>query len=84
MHKRHALLALRAGKAVLCEKPVASFLSEGEAMLSECEKANTILAFNHQRRYDERWLRIRDALAGDDGIGQIISAHLQWPSGRFG
>jgi predicted dehydrogenase len=41
-HKEHTLLALKSGKAVLCEKPFAMNLEEVDAMIN-CATANSVL-----------------------------------------
>ncbi len=38
-------------KAIYCEKPMAVTLEECDKMIEACEKHNTILQINHQRRF---------------------------------
>lgn len=42
-HKEHTLLALRAGKAVLCEKPFTVNLAEAEEVIAEARALNVFL-----------------------------------------
>jgi len=42
-HKEHSLLALRAGKAVLCEKPFTVNLAEAEEVVAEARSRNVFL-----------------------------------------
>ena len=37
--------------AIYCEKPIATTLSDADAMIEECHKFGTILQINHQRRF---------------------------------
>ena len=74
----------RAGvRAVYCEKPIATTIPDAEAMTTACHRAGTLLAINHNRRYDPNHRRLRDLLQGD-GLGELTSVNLQWPAGRLG
>lgn len=42
----------RAGKDVLCEKPIAMSLAELDEMEAECRKHGIRFAVHHQRRFD--------------------------------
>ena len=37
--------------AIYCEKPIATTLSDADAMIEECKRFRTILQINHQRRF---------------------------------
>jgi len=50
-HYALTLLALRAGKHVICEKPIALSLKQADEMLAAAEKAGRLLAVNHMLRY---------------------------------
>ena len=65
-HKELALKCLAAGKHVLCEKPLALTVADGEAMLAAARDAGRVLAVNLIMRYDP--LNI--------AIGQIIRQKL--------
>ena len=47
-------------RAVLCEKPIATTLPDAEKMVSVCEKADTLLVINHQKRFNPNYRRLRD------------------------
>jgi len=51
LHAEQTIRALRAGKHVLCEKPMAMNLKEGEEMLKEAEKNNRKLAIGYMMRF---------------------------------
>jgi predicted dehydrogenase len=51
-HPKLVIEAARAGKDVLCEKPVAMSLEELDEMESECKAHNVRFTVHHQRRFD--------------------------------
>ncbi|MFM2403694.1 MAG: hypothetical protein RL223_1574, partial [Pseudomonadota bacterium] len=73
-HAHLMLLAARAGKAVLCEKPVDNDLAKADAAVAELKKlgAKVMMAFN--RRFDPSNIELRRAIdAGDIGeVRQVI------------
>jgi predicted dehydrogenase len=75
--------ANRGIRAIYCEKPITTRLPDAERMLAACEKSGSLLAINHNRRFDPNYRRLRDLIAGG-GLGEITSVNLQWPSGRLG
>ena len=70
-------------RAIYCEKPVATRIEDGERMVQVCEKSGTLLAINHNRRYEANYRRLRDLIA-EDGLGKLTSVSVQWTSGRLG
>ncbi len=61
-HARLSIDALKAGKAVICEKPMARRLKEAEEMLKAAERSGKGLYIAHTRRFDRRWRIIKDNL----------------------
>jgi predicted dehydrogenase len=77
LHAAHAILALRAGKHVLCEKPFGLTLAEVDAMTAAAQAAGRILAPFQQRRYEPDFQKIKDVI--DSGIlGEIVHIRLAW------
>ena len=70
-------------RAVYCEKPIATRVSDAERMRKACEDAGTLLVVNHNRRFQPNARRLRDLVA-DGALGELTSATLQWGSGRLG
>jgi predicted dehydrogenase len=62
-HAEQSIDALRAGVAVLCEKPMASSLPEGEAMVAAAKDAGGLLAIGLVRRFLPATQAIRMILA---------------------
>lgn len=70
-------------RAVYCEKPVATRVSDAERMLNACDAAGTLLVVNHNRRFQTNARRLRDLISGG-ALGELTSASMQWGSGRLG
>ena len=68
LHKDQTIAALKAGKHVLCEKPMAMNQAECRAMIRAAKKAERLLTIGYNSRYHPRL----DAL------------RAQWQGGRFG
>ncbi len=60
-HARLALQCLRAGRHVVCEKPMAITTGECDAMIAAARKAKVMLSAYHNRHWDDvssaRWTR---------------------------
>ena len=82
MHFDHAMLALRAGKHVMVEKPIALDLDQTKRLASEAAKSGRVLSVFHNRRWDVDFLTVKSAIAS--GIfGKIINVESrlgQWAS----
>ena len=84
-HAEQSIEALRAGVAVLCEKPMASALPEGEAMAAAAEKAGGLLAVGLVRRFLPATQAIRMILAnrmlGDlRSVACFEGGPFRWPA----
>lgn len=77
LHLEHVLLALRHGKPVLCEKPLAMSAAEAEQMLAAAQKAGVLFGVAQNMRYNlaidlmRRWI-------GEGRIGKPQLAHAQF------
>jgi predicted dehydrogenase len=67
-------------EAIFCEKPLATNLSEADAILRRCADAGVMLMVDHQRRFDRfhgevaRYIR-------ENGLGRIQQATCYYTSG---
>ena len=71
-HAELTIAALRAGKHVLCEKPMAVTLEECEAMVAEAEKAGKFLMIGHNQRLAKAHATARELIV-DGLIGNIVT-----------
>ncbi|HPC30303.1 MAG TPA: Gfo/Idh/MocA family oxidoreductase [bacterium] len=70
-------------KAILCEKPIATKLSDADKLLDACKKNKTILAVNHSRRWHGLWKMCKNEIKSGI-IGEIHHACAHWQTGRLG
>ncbi len=72
LHAQHSIKALRAGRHVLCEKPMAIKVSDCGEMIKEAERANRRLFAIKQNRFNPPVVAIKNAI--DNGLlGKIFS-----------
>lgn len=76
-----SLAATSGAKAVLCEKPLATSLADCDEMIAACRKNGTRLAVNHQMRFMEQYLKVKELLDADE-IGALASITVV--AGNFG
>ena len=83
MHRDDVLLALRHGKAVLCEKPLAMSASEAEEMSESARAAGLLFCVAQNFRFNRslEWMREQIA-AGRIGQPQIAHAQFEYPADR--
>ncbi len=77
LHCEHTLLALRHGKAVLCEKPLAMNAAEAERMVAAARSAGRAFGVAQNFRYNSSVQRMRTMVAeGRIGAPIFASAHF--------
>ena len=62
LHYPVTLAAARAGKHVLCEKPVSLSLEQAEEMIRVCREAGVVLQIGHHLRSDSAAIRTKDLI----------------------
>jgi predicted dehydrogenase len=71
LHGEMLIAAAQAGaKGVYCEKPMARTFGEAQRMIEAGKKHNTLLAFNHQRRFDPAYVACKQ-LIQSGAIGKL-------------
>ncbi|MBN1345340.1 MAG: Gfo/Idh/MocA family oxidoreductase [Phycisphaerae bacterium] len=77
MHARQSIAALQRGKHVLCEKPMATTVEDGERMIDAADKAGKLLSVGYHMRHHPLHQRLRDDwIAGKLGEPICIRAQL--------
>ena len=81
LHAEQVIAAARAGKHVLCDKPLALTVTDARRCVEECRSAGVRLGITFQTRYYDG---IADAakLVRDGGIGDVIMAEVTMSAGR--
>jgi 1,5-anhydro-D-fructose reductase (1,5-anhydro-D-mannitol-forming) len=73
LHAPHTFACLRAGKHVLCEKPMAMNYAEAQAIVAAAAECKRLLGVAYYRRLYPKLLRLRELLH-DGAIGQPVLA----------
>ncbi|MDR1933316.1 MAG: Gfo/Idh/MocA family oxidoreductase [Spirochaetales bacterium] len=84
-HAKTAIQALRAGKHVLVEKPMATSLAECDEMIKSAEDAGRLLCCVAQNRYKTPNSKVR-TLLGQGVAGRVLHAtvnSLWWRGGNY-
>jgi predicted dehydrogenase len=74
-HNTHAALALkclRAGRHVVCEKPLAITTAEVDSMIAAAKKSGVMLSTYHNRHWDGRILQTVDLVRKQKAIGEVV------------
>jgi predicted dehydrogenase len=67
-------------RAVFCEKPLADTLAGADEMIRLCRDNHVVLQVNHQRRFDEFQMALRDHLAAGK-LGRLQQAVFYYTGG---
>ena len=70
MHAEYTIRAAKAGKHVLCEKPMATSVADAEAMIAACKQANRKLMIAYRCQLEPANLRAKE-LIRDGKLGKI-------------
>lgn len=74
-HYEQAMSAIRAGKHVLCEKPLAMDAGQAAEMIAAAEDAGVTLAVNHHLRSSGSHRAIRDHILSG-AVGRVLSVRI--------
>lgn len=70
----------RGARAIVCEKPLAATIEDGEAIVAACRDAGAPLAVNYMRRFDPALAALREQLAAG-AIGDVRAGVAWYPHG---
>ena len=71
LHKELAMQAAKAGKHVLCDKPIATNVADGKKMIEACRKAGVKLSVNFPKRHLSPIQKAKELLEAGT-IGEVI------------
>lgn len=71
-HYYHTNQALHAGKHVLCEKPVATTVTQAEEMVQTAQKTGKLLMVDHNQRFTKAHQKARDIIRTKE-LGKVLS-----------
>lgn len=81
-HKPLAIAALEAGKAVLCEKPMANTLEDAQCMVDTAHRTGGFLQIGFELRYSQLYIQIKDWI--DQGLlGEVTSTQCTYICSEF-
>jgi predicted dehydrogenase len=75
-HKDVVINALKSGRAVLSEKPLARSVADSRKMIEAANKAKKLLMVAHCRRFDNDWGTIAKAVSAGTLGGPILWRHF--------
>lgn len=76
LHAEQAIAAARAGKHVLCDKPLAGSASDAERVVEECRKAGVWLGINFQTRHFACFREARRIIEAGE-LGELIVVQVE-------
>lgn len=71
MHSEATIAAAKAGKHVMCEKPMDTTVEKGQAMIEACRENNVKLGIIFQHRFDEPIIYLKKAIE-EGKLGKIL------------
>ncbi len=81
-HKALTIAALEAGKAVMCEKPMATTLADAEEMVNVAERTKGFLQIGFELRYSKLYTKVKDWI--DQGLlGEVVNIHCLYCSTAY-
>jgi predicted dehydrogenase len=71
LHERVALDAARAGKHVICEKPLCCSLAEADRMIAACRQAKVLLMYAEELCFAPKYVRAKQ-LVEEGALGKVF------------
>src|SRR5271156_572788 len=82
-HKDLTIAALEAGKAVMCEKPMATTLGDAAAMVEAAERTKGFLQIGFELRYSQLYVRVKEWI--DQGLlGRVMNTQCTYCTSAWG
>lgn len=87
-HRALTVAAIEAGKAVLCEKPMANTLDDARGMVEAAERRDAYLEIGFELRHSKLYMKIQEWI--EKGLlGDVLNTHClfvssaYWPKGTW-
>lgn len=81
-HRELSLRAMEAGKAVMCEKPIATTLADARQMVETAEAKGVFLQIGFELRYSRLYTKVKEWI--DRGLlGEVVNSHCYYISSEF-
>ncbi len=82
LHREHVIRAAKAGKHVICEKPLAISVQEGQDMLDACAAAGVQLLVGYRMRFEPNTLAVvKKRIAGEFGAIRFFQGQCGFVAG---
>lgn len=75
LHATHSVLALRARKNVVCEKPMATNTKDVDEMIRASKESGALLTVFQNKRYYKDYLKVREVIASGK-LGRIVQIRM--------
>lgn len=82
-HKSLTIAALEAGKAVMCEKPMATTLADAAAAVQAAERTKGFLQVGFELRYSHLYTRVKKWI-GQGLLGRVLNTHCLYCTSAWG
>jgi predicted dehydrogenase len=82
MHAEYTIRAAKAGKHVLCEKPMATSVEDCQKMIDACKAANRKLMIAYRMQYEPLTVKLIELARSGDKIGKISRIEATCGSNR--
>ncbi|MBN1935588.1 MAG: Gfo/Idh/MocA family oxidoreductase [Anaerolineae bacterium] len=77
LHPDGSIKALRAGKHVVCEKPMAARVADADRMIAAAQQAGRVLTIFQNYRYDADFVKVQEVIASGK-LGRIVQIRTAW------
>lgn len=80
LHAEHSIAAAKAGKHVMCEKPMATSAEQCEAMIAAAQAANVYLGVNYRLHWEPHHVKAIEVLRGG-AVGDLSNGNYEFSWG---
>ena len=77
LHASWSIEAMKMGKDVVCEKPMATNLTDADKMIQVAKETGKILAVFQNRRYSPDFLKVQEVI-NSGKLGRIVMIKMSW------